>query len=149
MDGPTGFDVEQLNAALRATDHALFRLTPAGVGPRLLVDFRTNERAGCAAVLLPEVRSLAERLNTIQKARPELPLLERVHLITWPLRVEALERLGVLGTVRERFASMDAFDAMRQLDEAYRELLRLQRDELRRAVTGDGYRTLWPPVKQA
>ena len=66
-----------------------------------------------------------------------------------PLRVAALERLGVLETIRDRLAQMDAFDALSELDEAHTRLLRLERQEVRRAITGEGYHTLWPVAAQA
>ena len=57
--------------------------------------------------------------------------------------MRSLERLGMHDVVRERFASLDALEAITELNEAQEELLRLEREELRRAITGDGYRTLW------
>lgn len=148
MDGPLEFDVDQLHASLRSLDHALIRLTPVGITQRMLVDFRSNDRAGPGVRLLPDVRSFAERLQTIVQARPEFERPERVHVINWPLRVAALERLGVLETIRSRLAAMDAFDALRQLNESYKRLLRLEREEQRRAILGEGYHTLWPRQPQ-
>ena len=149
MDGPIRFDADELRSSLRDVDHVLFRLTPTGITERLLIDFRSNDHAGPAVILLPEVGSLAERLRSIDEARPGFARPERLHVITWPLRVAALERLGVWQEIRDRLAQMDAFDALQQLDRANERLLRLERDEVQRAITGEGYRTLWPPVKQA
>ena len=152
VDGPIDFDIEQLKASLRTVDHALIRLTPVGITERLLVDFRTNDSTGPGVCLLPDVHSLAERLKTIEQARPGFPVPERMHIITWPLRVAALERLGVLETIRDRLAQMDAFDALTELDEVHGRLLRLlrlERQEVRRAITGEGYHTLWPATAQA
>ena len=149
VDGPIDFDIEQLKSSLRSVDHALIRLTPVGITERLLVDFRTNDSTGPGVCLLPDVNSLAERLKTIEQARPGFPVPERMHVITWPLRVAALERLGVLETIRDRLAQMDAFDALNELDEAHGRLLRLEHQEVRRAITGEGYHTLWPATAQA
>ncbi|MEZ4502523.1 MAG: hypothetical protein R3C39_07850 [Dehalococcoidia bacterium] len=144
MDGAIDLDIERLRSSLRSVDHVLFRLTPTGVTQRLLVDFRSNDTTGPGVHLLPEVQSFAERLRTIERVRGGFPLPERLVVVTWPLRVDALQRLEVLDIVRHRLASEDAYEAIRQLDEAYDRLLTLQRDELRRAITGEGYRTLWP-----
>ena len=149
MDGSSTSDVEQLCEFLRTVDHVLIRLTPAGIMERLLVDFRSNGQTGPGVHLLPEVSSLAERLRTIAEARPDFPPPERIHVSTWPLRIGALERLGVVAAIRDRLAAMDAFDALQQLDDSYERLLRLEREEQVRAITGEGYRTLWPPVRQA
>ncbi len=143
MDGQSRFNVEQLHESLLNVDHALIRLTPI-VTQRLLVDFRSNEQSGPAAVILPEVKSLQERLLSIERARPGFPRPERINVIVWPLRVDALERLGVLRVLRDRFAELDAFDALRQLDDAFEELLRLERAEQRRAITAEGDETHWP-----
>ena len=149
MDGAIDLDIERLRRSLKSVDHVLFRMTPAGVSQRLLVDFRVTPTLGPGVHLLPEAGSLAERVKTIEQVRPGLPVPERLVIVTWPLRVDALERLGVLQLIRDRLAAMDAFDRITELDQSYATLLDLQRQELRRAITGDGYRTIWPQVRQA
>ena len=69
-------------------------------------------------------------------------------MVTWPLRIDSLERLGLLDSIRERLASLDAFGAIAELNEAHIELRMLEREEIRRAITGDGYRTLWSQATQ-
>lgn len=147
MDGPIRFNVEELHDSLAAVDHVLIRLTSI-VTQRLLVDFRSNEQAGPAVIILPDVNSLAERLQSIERARPEFDRPERINVIMWPLRVSALERLGVFGAIRDRLASLDAFDALRDLDQAYERLLKLEQEEQMRAIVGDGYKTLWARHEQ-
>jgi hypothetical protein len=142
MDGPIRFNVEELQESLASVDHVLIRLTPI-ITQRLLIDFRSNEHAGPAAVILPEVSSISERLTSIERARPGFERPERINVIMWPLRVAALERLGVMGAIRDRFSSLDAYDALRGLDTAYERLLKLEQAEQMRAIVGDGYRTLW------
>ncbi len=147
MDGPIRFNVEALHESLASVDHVLIRLTPI-ITQRLLVDFRSNEQTGPAAIILPDVSSLAERLKSIEIARPEFDRPERINVIMWPLRVQALERLGIFGVIRDRFAALDAFEALRQLDEAYERLLKLEQEEQMRAIIGEGYQTLWPPEQR-
>jgi hypothetical protein len=145
--GPIRFNVEELQQSLASVDHVLIRLTPI-ITQRLLIDFRNNEHAGPAAIVLPDVDSFAERLFSIERARPDFERPERINVIMWPFRVAALERLGVVGVIRDRFAALDAFDALRDLDEAYAQLLKLEQEEQMRAIVGDGYRTLWPREPQ-
>ena len=142
MDGSQNIDVDGLRASLQSVEHLLLRFTP--VAERLLLDFRTREGAGPGVALLPPVDSFAERLRTIERERPGFPRPKRIHVVNWPLRVASLERLGVLETVRNRLADMDAFDAIGSLDETYRRLLEIERDETRRAIEGEGYHTIWP-----
>jgi hypothetical protein len=145
--GPIRFNVEELQQSLASVDHVLIRLTPI-ITQRLLIDFRSNEHAGPTAIVLPDVDSFAERLLSIERARPDFERPERINVIMWPFRVAALERLGVVGVIRDRFAALDAFDALRDLDEAYAQLLKLEQEEQMRAIVGDGYRTLWPREPQ-
>ena len=110
---------------------------------------RAEEPLGPAVLVLPPVRSLRGRLRGIRQARPGLPPIDQLNAVAWPLRVRGLERLGALDVVRERLAAEDAFDALRELDEALDLLDGYERQEERRAITGEGYRTLWPVVRQA
>ena len=142
MDGPQDIDIDALRSSVRSVDHLLLRFTP--VAERLLFDFRTREGVGPGVALLPPVDSFVERIRTIEQVRPGFPRPKRIHVVTWPLRVASLERLGVLDAVRGRLAEMDAFDAITSLDETYARLLDLEREEIRRAIEGEGYHTMWP-----
>lgn len=123
----------------------LIRFGP--ISERLFLDFRASTGEGPGIFVLEQVSSFAERVATIQRVRPGLPAPERLHVVTWPLRVGALERLGVLEAVRARLASMDAFSALPMLEGAYQELAELERIETQRAISGEGYHTLWPAAR--
>lgn len=142
MDGSSNIDIEGLRASLRSVEHLLLRFTP--IAERLLLDFRTREGVGPGIALLPPVDSFAERLRTIERERPGFPRPERIHVVNWPLRIASLDRLGVLEAVRGRLADMDAFDAITSLDQTFRRLLEIEREEIRRAIEGEGYHTIWP-----
>ena len=142
MDGPQNIDLDGLRASLKSVEHLLLRFTP--VAERLLLDFRTREGVGPGVALLPPVDSFAERIRTIERVRPGFPRPKRIHVVTWPLRVASLERLGVLEAVRGRLADMDAFDAIAIMNETYKRLLEIEREETKRAIEGEGYHTIWP-----
>ncbi len=142
MNGPFDIDLEALRSSVLSVEHMLVRFTP--VSERLLLDFRTVGDEGPEVVLLPQVSSFTERLKTIKDARPEFPRPERIHVVSWPLRIASLERLGVLEAIRARLAGMDAFDVIGRVDEAYQRLLELESDEIQKAISGDGYHTIWP-----
>jgi hypothetical protein len=146
MDGAFHIDHEALREAFGSVEHVLVRFVI--VDERLFIDFRRGQHDEPAVIVLPQVRSLRARLRGIRQARPSLPAIEQLNAVAWPMRVGSLERLGALDVVRERLAADDAFEALRQLDEALEALEASERDEERRAITGDGYRTLWPSVKQ-
>ena len=142
MDGTFEVDIDALRSSIRTVEHMLMRFTP--VPERLLLDFRTNDQQGPGIALLPQVSSFTERLKTIEQARPGFPRPERIYVVTWPLRIASLDRLGVVAAVRERLAELNAFDAIPRLDETYERLLTLEREEIRRAISGDGFHNIWP-----
>ena len=142
MDSAYEVDLDGLLRAVRRSDHVIVRF--ATLAERLFVDFRTRPEEGPGVFVLPLANTIQERLATIAAARPHFPRPERLHVMAWPLRVAGLERLGFLDAARQRLAGMDAFEQVRELDGAYRHLVRAEDLELRSSITGEGYRTLWP-----
>jgi hypothetical protein len=143
VDTEYPLDLDALRKHLETGDHAVFRFT--GVDERLFVDFRPGQDGQPGIMLLPPARSMRARIRTIADARPGVPAPDQVTIVAWPLRIGSLDRLGVLEQIRERLATMDAFKAIRNLDAVYTALLAAEREEFRRAITGEGYRTIWPP----
>lgn len=143
MDSDSYFDIdrEALSRSIATAEHLLFRF--ATIESRLFVDFRAEGSADPGIHVLPPVKSLAERVASIRRARPELPLPERLYVIGVPARVRGLERIGALDAIQNRLAQLDAFAQLTELDLAYEQLLAFEREEIRRAISGEGYRTLW------
>lgn len=142
MDTSYPIDLGALFDAVRTHDHLIFRFST--VDERLFVDFRAVGEVDPAALVLPPADNVRQRLASIAAARPGLPRPERLYVVAWPLRVRGLDRLGVLAAIRERLADLDAFAALAALDAAFARLEAAEREELRRAIVGEGYRTLWP-----
>ena len=128
-------------AAVAERDHLLFRFSTIPL--RLFVDFRTAPEEGPAVHVLPPAASVKERMASIRTVRPGMPRPKRINIVAWPLRIGALDRLGVLAAIRSRLGDLDGFDALKALDAAFDELDRAEADEVRRAITGEGYKTLW------
>jgi len=145
VDDSYHVDRDALRAAVRERDHLVFRFST--IPQRLFVDFRletTSRGVGAPGVFsLPPAASIRERMTSIREVRPDFPRPERVNVVAWPLRVGALRRLGVINEIRTRLGDLDAFDALTDLDRVVGELERSEDHEQRRAVTGEGYRTLW------
>ena len=141
MDGDRTFDLDELRAALEERDHLLMRFETVTL--RLFVDFRTSSEVEPAILVLQAVNSFRERLISLRRARPELPVPDQLQVATWPLRIGSLERLGVLDTIRARLVEDGASEALHQLEDAVQELAAAERAEVRRAISGEGYRTLW------
>ncbi len=142
MDSAYDVDLDGLLRTVQRSDHVIVRFST--VAQRLFLDFRTREDEGPGVFVLPLANTIQERLATIAAARPHFPRPDRLHVMAWPLRVGGLDRLGFLDAARKRLASLDAFEQVRELDRAYLKLQRAEQVELRSAIVGDGYRTLWP-----
>lgn len=144
MDSTYEIDVDGLLRAVQRSDHVIVRFST--LAQRLFVDFRTSSSEGPGVFVLPVANTIQERLATITAARPNFPRPQKLYVMAWPLRVAGLERLGFVEAARQRFAAMDAFEAIRNLERAIRDLERAEDLELRSAITGEGYRTIWPGI---
>jgi len=142
VDGDRTFDVDELKVVLAERDHLLMRFETMTL--RLFIDFRSSSEAEAAVMVLQPVNSFRERLISIRRGRPEFPVPEQLQVATWPLRVGSIERLGLLDAIRARLSADGASEALRQLDDAIQELQTAEREEIQRAISGEGYRTLWP-----
>lgn len=114
------------------------------LGKTLLIDNRATEHVGPMVRLLPMASSSADRLRSIRRLRPELPRPTSVTWIPWTRRVVSLHSLGVWERIMRRFDEHPDTHAPRDAALACLATLeRLERNELRCAITGDRYRTLW------
>lgn len=141
MDDAYHVDQAALRSAIQERDHLVFRFST--INRRLFVDFRRTEEDGPGVFVLPPAASLKERMTSIREVRPRFPRPERVNVVAWPLRVGSLRRLGIVEDIRLRLGDLDGFEALEALDRAIDSLEAAEEREVRRAVTGEGYRTLW------
>ncbi len=109
----------------------------------LLIDTRTSASVGPLVRLVPIAASAGERLRSLRRLRPQLPRPESITTIPWTRRVEAVCRLGVWECVLDRLAAADDPAVLESAGNCLGELRALERRELRRAITGEQYRTLW------
>lgn len=144
MDSAYEVDIDGLLRTVRSTDHLIVRFST--LAERLFLDFRTRGLVGPGVFVLPPAESIQDRMASIAEVRPNFPRPARLNVMAWPLRVGGLERLCFVEVARQRLAAMDAFEQVRDLERAFRDLERAERLEVRRAIMGDGYRTLWPAV---
>jgi hypothetical protein len=142
MDGDRTLDLEELRTALEQGDHLLMRFEIIALC--FFIDFRASSEAEPAVLVLQPVNSFRERLISIRRGRPEFPVPDQLQVANWPLRIASIERLRLLDMIRGRLAADGASEALCQLADALQELADDERNELRRAISGEGYRTLWP-----
>lgn len=103
----------------------------------LLLDTRCTDCVPALITVTPMERDLSARLHSIRRLRPQLPRPESITMIPWDRRVDSLVRLGVWEYVLARVP--DPACAERCLEE----LRCLERSELRDAITGHEYESLW------
>ena len=109
----------------------------------LLMDSRSNAVDGPMIKLVPMASSPEERFKELVRLRPRFPKPESITLIPWPKYVASLVRLEVWDHIVRRFLEIGPPEIVRQCDDCLQELYKAEHDELRRAITGEDYETLW------
>jgi hypothetical protein len=74
--------------------------------------------------------------------RPRLPKPESINIVPWPKFIASMVSAGVWDRVVHRYAGFGAKE-VRQAIACLEELRAFEREELRRAITGENYETLW------
>lgn len=109
----------------------------------LLIDTRCDESNLPLVRVVPMVNNSRERFASLEAMRPGLDRPHSITMIPWARSVAALESIGVWSHVVSRLeACRDAttlLDARRSL----RQLRSLELVELREAIIGRQYRTVW------
>ena len=106
----------------------------------LLLDFRTSPHEGALLRVVPMVNSSSERFESLSRLRPDFPRPRSITMIPWRRSVASLRTSGVWEHVLARLEADSAEDDARR---CMRELRSLEALELRQAITGRQYRTLW------
>ena len=109
----------------------------------LLMDTRTTGVDGPMIKVVPMASSPEERFRDLVRMRPRLPKPESSNIVPWPKYVASLVRLEVWDHIVRRFLEIGPPEIVKRCEECLEELKRLEREELRRAITGENYETLW------
>lgn len=141
MDNEFRLDLSEVLRNLRSAEiisvyFSLMRKT-------LLIDTRCNDVDGPMVRIVPMVDTVEERLASLQRLRPRFPRPESITLLPWPKYVASLKRLGIWDGLTQRLQEAGQPATVRELEALYRELEALEAEEIRRAITGDRYETLW------
>ena len=141
MDNDFSVDLRDISATVATSDVLVLRFV--AVGQRLLLDFRVSDLDGPLVRVVEPVQSVEERYRELRRLRPRLANPEKIVAIWWPRFVASLRTTGVWDEVMRRVTDGGFVDAVRRAEEAFAELLALERGQQRAAITGDGFRTLW------
>ena len=109
----------------------------------LLMDTRTTAVDGPMIKVVPMAASAEERFRELVRMRPRLPKPDSINIIPWPKYVESLVRMDVWDHIVRRFIEIGPPDIVRQCEACLDEIRVAEREEIRRAITGDNYETLW------
>lgn len=109
----------------------------------LLMDTRTTGVDGPMIKVVPMASSPEERFRDLVRMRPRLPKPESINIVPWPKYVASLVRLEVWDHIVRRFLEIGPPEIVKRCEECLEELKTMEREELRRAITGEKYETLW------
>ena len=109
----------------------------------LLMDTRTTPVDSPMIKVVPMASSPEERFRELVRMRPRLPKPESINIIPWPKYVDSLVRLEVWDRIVRRYLEIGPPEVVRRCEECLQELRDVEREEIRRAITGDNYETLW------
>lgn len=113
---------------------------------RLLIDNRYNEFEGPLIRLVNRSGSSEESFRNLKRMRPRFPLPDKMTAIWWPKYVNTLNTSGVWAAIVARISNTGFTDAIAQCEEVLRELHSLERQEVRNAISGEGFQTIWQRV---
>lgn len=141
IDGGYGIDIEAVTqnideAAVVSLHFPMLRRT-------LLIDTRCGPNEGPLVCVVTMVNNSSERFDSLRRLRPELPRPESLTMIPWPHSVGQLETTGVWERVTARLQECGGAEVLIDARRCLRELRSLELNELRHAITGSQYRTVW------
>lgn len=141
MDNDFSVDLDDVAGAIRTNDVIAIRFVV--VGQRLLLDFRATELDGPLVKVVEPVKSVEERYASMKLLRPRFGPPEKIVALWWPRFARSLTTTGIWNMVLERVSETGHAGAVRQAEEALRELVELEEAQQRAAVNGRGFRTIW------
>ncbi len=115
------------------------------LAPRVLFDTREGTGSGPLFRVVPPVRTPKERFAQLRRLRPDLGEPERFLFIQWPLGLDSLVESGVWSRIVERCRAAAQERGREECEGLLQRLTQLDTKEVRDAIAGESYRTLWPP----
>lgn len=141
MDNDFFLDYEEIKSTVRSAEVVTFRFVI--VNQRLLIDNRYSEIDPPLVKLVPRATSIEERFRSLKQLRPRFRLPEKISAIWWPKFVETMLQRGVWDAILQRIVAAGFAEAAKECESVLAELRELERQEIRNAVSGEGYQALW------
>jgi hypothetical protein len=141
LDSDYRIDVSEVNRNIDVAD--VIALYFPLLRKTLLMDMRTNDVDGPMIRVVPMANTPEERFQSLLKMRPRFGRPDSITIIPWPKYASSLVELGIWDRIVRRYADTGSAASVRECERCYAELVKLEREELRRAITGEQYETLW------
>ncbi len=141
LDSDYRIDVSEVNRNIDVAD--VIALYFPLLRKTLLMDMRTNDVDGPMIRVVPMANTPEERFQSLLKMRPRFGRPESITIIPWPKYAASLVELGIWDRIVRRYADTGSAESVRECERCHAELVKLEREELHRAITGDQYETLW------
>jgi hypothetical protein len=109
----------------------------------LLMDVRTNDVDGPMIRVVPMAKTPEERFQSLLKMRPRFGKPDSITIIPWPKFVHSLIELGIWDHIVRRYAELGSPDMVRECDRCFVQLQKFEDNEIRNAITGENYETIW------
>lgn len=109
----------------------------------LLMDVRTNDVDGPMIRVVPMAKTPEERFQSLLKMRPRFGKPDSITIIPWPKFVHSLAELGIWDHIVRRYAELGSPSMVRECEKCFATLKKFEDDEVRNAITGENYETIW------
>tara|TARA_B100000073_G_scaffold223053_1_gene185788 strand:- start:377 stop:796 length:420 start_codon:yes stop_codon:yes gene_type:complete len=96
--------------------------------------------------VFPIAKSPDERIKILNKIRPGLDEVKNFIVIPWHSYLKVLTEDGVWDKLLENIFYVVNEDSFFKLDDAIEELESIERNKIKDAIIGNGYKTLWSNV---
>lgn len=141
MDSDFQIDISEVQGAIDVGE--ITALYFPLIRKTLLMDTRTTAVDGPMIKVVPMASSPEERFRELVRMRPRLPKPESINIVPWPKYVASLVSLQVWDHIVRRYIEIGPPETVKQCEECLQELHKIEREELRRAIIGERYETLW------
>jgi hypothetical protein len=141
MDNDYAINIDEIMRTIDSAD--VLRIRFLLLDKRLLIDNRFNEYEGPLIKIVPRAGSSEESFRNLKRLRPRFPLPDRMTAIWWPKYVNSLRTTGVWDCIVRRVAESGYNDSVAQCETVLAELIELEQQEIRNAISGKGFQTIW------
>ena len=141
MDNDFLLDYDEITKTIKSAEVITIRFVV--VSELLLIDNRSSEADPPLVKLVERAATIEDRFRGLKKLRPRFRLPERINAIWWPKYVDRLVERGIWDAMVQRIVEAGFAEVARECDTVLKELRASERREIRNALIGEGYQSLW------